>query len=85
MPPEGRGHSPALGRPVSVAGHRGEHFRSGLGGHQARDTPYGISVLRALRLLRIFKVTKYVVHGLVGRGSAVCSGVGRGLLSSRVL
>lgn len=36
-------------------------------------TSFGISVLRALRLLRIFKVTKYVICvllvGGVGRGS----------------
>ena len=40
-------------------------------------TSFGISVLRALRLLRIFKVTKYVVHVLTGAVvPAVCSGVG---------
>lgn len=45
-------------------------------------TSFGISVLRALRLLRIFKVTKYVVRVLVGAVvPVVCSGVG-GLLSS---
>ena len=45
-------------------------------------TSFGISVLRALRLLRIFKVTKYVVRVLVGAVVPVeCSGVG-GLLSS---
>ena len=31
-------------------------------------TSFGISVLRALRLLRIFKVTKYVIHMLLGEG-----------------
>lgn len=36
-------------------------------------TSFGISVLRALRLLRIFKVTKYVVRGLVGRGFLLCA------------
>lgn len=33
-------------------------------------TSFGISVLRALRLLRIFKVTKYVTHVGMGMGSA---------------
>lgn len=31
-------------------------------------TSFGISVLRALRLLRIFKVTKYVPCVLLGKG-----------------
>lgn len=34
-------------------------------------TSFGISVLRALRLLRIFKVTKYVPCAPLGRGGAV--------------
>lgn len=32
-------------------------------------TSFGISVLRALRLLRIFKVTKYVIRALWGAGA----------------
>lgn len=37
-------------------------------------TSFGLSVLRALRLLRVFKVTKYVALCPVGRGDSVGAG-----------
>lgn len=40
-------------------------------------TSFGLSVLRALRLLRVFKVTKYVAFCPVGHGGSVLAGGSR--------